>query len=335
MPHLRQLTARQATILAVLSLVALISLIFALVSLVAKDDKTGGSLLYMFPFFAAPMIGCAGAAAMLLLRPAQGSSNGRVAAAMLFWFFGTWLVAFSVTALFIPSDATFFENLGMSAALCLAPGLALILAGLGIYWYDWRHVPAQPAAVAQRLAAPSPANDELADIQARAAEYRRAILDELHRKQRSAFAGYLAAIPDQVEHWQERVGALVHRLQGYQADELTRTDRVRVPAAIAKLQEGLAGEKDAVVRAQMAETLAGYQEHLTQLEALDSLMRRARLQLEETVDAMGALHARLQLLDAMDVDGPAAQRITEEIDEQAKSLGDLSSALSEAYAVLP
>jgi hypothetical protein len=331
-PRFKHLTTAQVVVLVILGLIALISLVFTLVSPFTQDEQTEGTLLYMVPFFAAPILGCVGAAAMLLLRRPSGSSNWRVGSAMVLWFFGTWLAAFSVTALFIPSDSTLLENLGFSIGLCLAPGLALTAAGLGVYWYDWQQNPAQTAVVAQDQAAPPPAGDELAGIQARAAEYRHAILQEIRQKQNAAFAGRLAGIPEQVKRWQERVDILADRLRSYAGDTLTQADLGRVPAAITGLEADLASERDPAVRAQMEDTLAGYHEHVAQLGELDSLMRRARLQLEETVTAMGALYARLQLLGAMDLDGPAARSIQEEIDAQAQSLGGLVSALSEAYA---
>jgi hypothetical protein len=55
------------------------------------------------------------------------------------------------------------------------------------------------------------------------------------------------------------------------------------------------------------------------------------LQLDDTLAAMGTIYSQVQVLDAMDISGPKATRIAEEIDEQVVRLNDLLSALGDAY----
>ena len=66
------------------------------------------------------------------------------------------------------------------------------------------------------------------------------------------------------------------------------------------------GEQDAQVRLQMQETLDGYRTHQAELDALVSLMRRTRLQLEQTLSAMGTIYSQVRMLQAMDIETLAA-----------------------------
>jgi hypothetical protein len=79
----------------------------------------------------------------------------------------------------------------------------------------------------------------------------------------------------------------------------------------------------------MQQTLSSYQEQETQLGRLVSLGRRTRLQLDETLAAMGTIYSQLQVLDAMDVDNSQLAHIQEDIRAQASELGDLLAAVAE------
>jgi hypothetical protein len=102
-----------------------------------------------------------------------------------------------------------------------------------------------------------------------------------------------------------------------------------VPQNISRLQRQVEKEVDPGVRQQMARTLEGYQEQQVQLDALVSLMRRTRLQLDDSLASMGTIYSQVQMLDAMDLDGARAAHIAEEVEDEVDRLNDLLSAFGE------
>jgi uncharacterized coiled-coil DUF342 family protein len=81
----------------------------------------------------------------------------------------------------------------------------------------------------------------------------------------------------------------------------------------------------------MEETLAGYREHQRQLDSLAAMLRRTELEIDETLAEIGTIYSQLQLLDARDIDRNRANRLSEEIEEQADRLSDLLDAMDEVY----
>ena len=69
-----------------------------------------------------------------------------------------------------------------------------------------------------------------------------------------------------------------------------------------------------------------------QLELLARVMKRTRLNLDDTLAAMGTVYSQLQVLNAMDIDGPTATRIAEDVDREVERLNDLLAAMSDVYS---
>lgn len=205
--------------------------------------------------------------------------------------------------------------------------------------------PAPPAPTQQRAAAPSqqPAPRPIeaypergarapGDYRQRAASYRRRIQSLVKARRRGPLADRLADILPRLSSWEERVGQLADRVALFERDDLIRRDIKEVPQHIQRLRKQIPLEADPEVQHQMARTLAAYEEQYRQLEALAKLMRRTRLNLEDTLAAMGTIYSQVQVLNAMDIDSAAAARIADEIDVEVNRLNDLLSALSEVNA---
>ena len=82
---------------------------------------------------------------------------------------------------------------------------------------------------------------------------------------------------------------------------------------------------------EMGETLNSYQQQQQQLNSLVTLMRRTELDIDETLAAIGGIYSQMQLIGAKDVSGNRAHRMSADVDEQAKRLGDLLEAMDEVY----
>lgn len=163
----------------------------------------------------------------------------------------------------------------------------------------------------------------------RAVSYRRRIQSLIKSRRPGPIAARLSGVLESLQSWEERVGQLADRLALYENDDLIRRDLKEVPTRLARLQRLVESEVDPDIRRQMARTLAAYQEQQRQLDLLTRVMRRTRLNLDDTLAAMGTIYSQVQVVNAMDVDGATAERIADEINSEVNRLNDLLSALSE------
>lgn len=163
----------------------------------------------------------------------------------------------------------------------------------------------------------------------RAAAYRLRIQTLIRNRRKGPLADTIAGILPRLERWEERVIQLSNRLANFESDKIIQRDIQEAPQNIARLQRQMDKETDPDVRQQMAKTLEGYEEQQTQLEALVRLMRRTRLQLDDSIASMGTVYSQVQMLDAMDLDGERAAHIAEEIEDEVDRLNDLLSAFGE------
>ena len=323
-------------VLALLALFALVCLIFVLIGGLVPE-RTTGALAVQNGFLAlGPLVGSLGVMAMIWLRNRVRPAKAALALAATLWMTGATLAGFGVFAAFSPGDRSVATNLVYSIALCLTPGAVLSLLGLGTFWYSQRRNaaedvdPATETAPQMAIADGEPAPD-YDDLRRRAAEYRGRIRDSLREKNRAPYADQLATINEKLGQWQQQVYRLVGRLNAFDADTVLQRDLREVPVQIARLEGQLDSEQDAQVRLQMQETLAGYRTQRAQLDALVSLMRRTRFQLDQTLSAMGTIYSQVQMLQAMDIDGLRARQIADDIDDQVTGLSDLLAAMAEVY----
>jgi hypothetical protein len=169
------------------------------------------------------------------------------------------------------------------------------------------------------------------DYRKRAADYRKQIQGLIKSRRPGLLADRLKDVLQKLTSWEERVGQLSDRLTTYERDGIIRRDFKEVPDRINRLRRQASLEADPEMQQQIERTQAAYEEQYRQLETLARLMRRTRLNLDDTLAAMGTIYSQVQLLNAMDIDSGRAIRIAEEIDAEVIRLNDVLSALSEAY----
>lgn len=207
----------------------------------------------------------------------------------------------------------------------------MALLGSIFYAYDYRRGRQAQTPAGSEVAALSEQARGWANKLQRAIEYRTHIADVIKQYKGSALVNQLAPMRNKLGQWENHLRQLVNRLNDFEANRVIQRDIWEVPAAITRLQAQLKSETNPQVRAQMEETLAGYQEHQRQLDSLVMVMRRTELEIDETLAEIGAIYSRLQLLDAKEIDSNRASRLSADIEEQADRLSDLLSAMDEVY----
>lgn len=171
-----------------------------------------------------------------------------------------------------------------------------------------------------------------AQYRQRAVSYRRKIQSLIKNRRPGPIAERMNGVFQKLKNWEERVGQLADRLALYENDELIQRDVRETPGHIARLQRQLSQETEPDMRQQVQRTLAAYEEQLRQLDLLARVMKRTRLNLDDTLAAMGTVYSQLQVLNAMDIDGPTAARISDDVDREVDRLNDLLAAMSDVYA---
>lgn len=138
----------------------------------------------------------------------------------------------------------------------------------------------------------------------------------------------LQDLATQVSDWIEAIEDLVKRIDSFQGNNLIRQDLEAVPQAIAKLEAQLAQESDPAIHTQLERTLTNRRNQLASLERLQTTMKRAEIQIESTLSALGTIYS--QLLTGESTDHVADySRLSAEVDEEVRLLQDRLEALEE------
>lgn len=133
----------------------------------------------------------------------------------------------------------------------------------------------------------------------------------------------------EVHDWLEQIYKIARRVDLYEGNSLINRDLARVPDEVKLLQQRYANESDSRVQTELQETIRLKQTQLDNLRAIEANIKRADLQLDNTVAALGTIYAQVQLLDAKDVDSRRTQRLRQDIRDEVLSLKDTIEALDD------
>jgi len=238
-----------------------------------------------------------------------------------------------------PSDPrwrNFWQNLIWFAATLVAliilisffrsPVVLVAMWGVGLIWGGF---------LAYRLSRLMFGSDDLAASQERSRAYLEQAQDykttiEQSIKNASVAAGQtkLNELTRQVTGLVEAIEALVARMNSLHQDEVIRRDLQSVPRAIKELEARLSAEPDDAVRGQLERTLNNRRQQLESLQALQSTIKRAEIQIESTLSQLGTIYS--QLLTGQSTSHVADySRLSENIDEEVHLLQDHLEALHE------
>lgn len=135
-----------------------------------------------------------------------------------------------------------------------------------------------------------------------------------------------------MEAWVGNIYDLALRLQAFRADGILNRDRQAVPQAIRELESRLSQRNDPAVQAQLEANLASKRQQHENIRALDNLMKRAELQLDHSIAALGTVYSQLLLIGTRrEIDGADDRRLQESITEEVAGLQDLVASINEIY----
>jgi len=120
-------------------------------------------------------------------------------------------------------------------------------------------------------------------------------------------------------------------LHAYRRDDLLDRERASLPSEIDELTKQRAREHNSDVLEQLDRVIETKGQHWQSVRALDTHMKQAELQLEQSISALATIYSQIRLIDAQDIASGRAERLQSDIQEQVARLNDLVSSVSEVY----
>jgi predicted translin family RNA/ssDNA-binding protein len=168
---------------------------------------------------------------------------------------------------------------------------------------------------------------------AEALDYRSRIEAAVRQRSDTVLRDELIETTVQIDEWLENIYDLALRIDRYQDDAaVLERDRKRAETRLYQLQHELSATQDTAVREQLSETIEGLQQQLQSLNALESTIQRARLQLENSLTHLGTIYSQTMLVDVKDIDRARAKRLRQEISDEVTELNDLLSSMDDVYS---
>lgn len=166
----------------------------------------------------------------------------------------------------------------------------------------------------------------------RALEYRR-LIGEAAFKHTGAMRRSIEHTATEVNDWIEQIYTLARRMDSFEENEIINRDRRMAPHDLKSLRRRLEQETDPGVRAELEEAIQTKEAQIANLRSLENNVKRADIQLDHTLSALGTVYAQLQIVGgSRDVDGGRATRIQEEIRDEVASLQDMISAIDDVQS---
>ncbi|MBN2305630.1 MAG: hypothetical protein JXQ72_14195 [Anaerolineae bacterium] len=162
----------------------------------------------------------------------------------------------------------------------------------------------------------------------RALEYRR-LIGESARQHSGSMRHNIESTASEVNAWIEQIYTLAKRMDAFEENEIINRDRRMGPQELKAMRRRLQIETDESVRAELEDAIQTKEAQLANLRGLENNIKRADIQLDHTLSALGTVYAQVQLIDSKDMDSARAQRLQENIQEEVLSLQDTIAAIDE------
>ena len=159
-------------------------------------------------------------------------------------------------------------------------------------------------------------------------EYRRNML-KLADIARGAMRTRQRTLISGINDWIAHMYSLANRIDYFENNDLAARDLQQVPRKIELVKQRIETEKDQGTRHDLQQQLKLLQRQLVSLEASASIIKRAEIQLESTLSALGTVYAQMSLLGTKDTKSIRGQRLGIEIKEEIDKLQDTIDAMDE------
>lgn len=166
----------------------------------------------------------------------------------------------------------------------------------------------------------------------KALTYQREIEHLVSRQEAGPVRNSLEDAATQIGDWVRNVYRLAVRVDAYENDHLLDRQRESVPRELEDLKRRRERERSDEIRQQVEELVKSKQSQLAALNELDSRMKRAELQIQQSLTAMETIYNQAQLMATQESDAGESQRLQQEIHEQVEWLESMVQTLNEIYS---
>jgi hypothetical protein len=166
-----------------------------------------------------------------------------------------------------------------------------------------------------------------------ALDYRSRIEKAIRERSDSLLKVELSETAGQMDEWLENIYDLAQRIDRYKVEQKNlNRDKQQAETRISELQHNMAIENNPDIKQQMQITLDGLLRQLDTLDLLEDTIRRANLQLENSLSSLGTIYSQTMLVDAKDIDSGRARRLRQEIADEVTELHDILIAMDEVHS---
>ena len=159
-------------------------------------------------------------------------------------------------------------------------------------------------------------------------EYRRNMFKLVDRS-KGSMRTRLRTLVNDVSDWITNMYNLAERVDLFEGNDLMLRDRQQVPRQIERVRARIAQERDRSIQQELKIQLSHLQQQQISHEATFSNIKRAEIQLESTLSALGTVYAQMSLLGTKETDSAKGQRLSVEVRDEIDKLQDTIDAMDE------
>lgn len=136
----------------------------------------------------------------------------------------------------------------------------------------------------------------------------------------------------EIDDWIAYLFELGQRVDRFDENKIINRDRMQSRTELDALQRRLEAEPDERVKAEIRRSIQIKETQLENLKTLENNVKRADIQMDNTLAALGTVYAQMQLIGSKDLDSGRAQRLRNEVHDQVMSLQDTIAAIDEVQS---
>jgi hypothetical protein len=166
-----------------------------------------------------------------------------------------------------------------------------------------------------------------------ALDYRSRIEQAIVEQRGTVIAAELTRTANQIDEWLEHIYHLARRIDRYRNEQgVFGRDLNNSQKRLQELRQQGSKTADPQIQRQIEATIGALEKQISTLESLDATIKRAELQLENTLTHLGTIYSQTMLVDAKDIDSGRARRLRQEIADEVHEITDVLLAMDEVYA---
>lgn len=168
------------------------------------------------------------------------------------------------------------------------------------------------------------------DVQ-NALNYQRRIETQLQGMRKTLVRERMEDTAGKISDWINNVYQLAVRIDTYRRDDLIEREMRVLPKELEQLEAQRRLEGNSEVAAQLDQVIDSKVKHWQSVRDLDTRMKQAELQVEQSITALATIYSQVQLADAQSINSSRADRLQSDIQEQVDRLNDLVTSINEVY----